>query len=453
MTRMPSFSYNGHTYDIVESALTWSQAGAEAQRRGGYLAVVSTAEENLAIYQHAAPLLGHTPSAPDGGGSRYVWIGGSDALAEGDWRWGDGSALASGYVNWGEGSWGEEPYDEGGQDALAMGLERWPNGTGGLGSGGQWNDLAPGNLLYFVVERGPVDDPRVDGVALYSSSAIPALPAALSDLILTGANPVTAYGNSLANLVEGNAGGNRLYGLAGADTINGNAGADLLDGGEDDDALLGNDGSDRLRGGSGNDTLDGGAGYDRLAGGAGDDFYRLSDGNGGDRVSEKAGEGDDEILADTSCRLPREIERLWLTGSSDVDGIGNAGGNALTGNDGTNRLLGKAGSDTLEGGAGSDSFCFDTRLGEDVDTVVDFVSGEDRLYLSRRIFGPAHAGALAEEALTIGWEAEGAATRIVFDADTGTLYFDRDGAGGVAAVPFAVLSGVSTMLADDFLLY
>lgn len=195
MIRMPSFSYNGHTYDIVESALTWSQAGAEAQRRGGYLAVVSTAEENLAIYQHAAPLLGHTPSSPDGGGSRYVWIGGSDALAEGDWRLGDGSALASSYVNWGEGSWGEEPLDEGGQDALAMGLEHWPNGTGG-----QWNDLAPGNLLYFVVERG-----RVDGAALYSSSAIPALPAALSDLILTGANPVTAYGNSLANLIEGNA--------------------------------------------------------------------------------------------------------------------------------------------------------------------------------------------------------------------------------------------------------
>lgn len=64
-----------------------------------------------------------------------------------------------------------------------------------------------------------------------------------------------------------------------------------------------------------------------------------------------------------------------------------------------------------------------------------------------------HADALAEEALAIGWEAEGAATRLAFDADTGTLHFDRDGTGSVAAVPFAVLSGVSTMLADDILLY
>jgi len=58
MTRMPSFSYNGHTYEIVASALTWEQAGAEALRRGGYLAIISTAEENLAICQHAAFLLG-----------------------------------------------------------------------------------------------------------------------------------------------------------------------------------------------------------------------------------------------------------------------------------------------------------------------------------------------------------------------------------------------------------
>ncbi len=449
MTRMPSFSYNGHTYDIVASALTWEQAGAEALRRGGYLAIISTAEENLAIYQHAAALLGRAPSAPDGGGSRYVWIGGSDLVTEGDWRWSDGSTLAGSYANWGKGSWGDEPYDEGGQDALAMGLERWPNGTGGLGSGGQWNDIAPGNLLYFVVERGSLDDPHVVGTALYSSFAVAALPAALTDLILTGTATVAACGNALANTIEGNAAGNRLYGLDGADTMHGMSGADLLDGGAADDALHGDDGNDRLRGGDGSDTLDGGTGVDRLAGGAGDDLYLLADGSAGDRVAEKAGEGDDTISAGANCRLPREVERLWLTGSGDTAGIGNAGDNTLSGNDGNNRLLGKAGSDTLEGGAGSDSFCFDTRIGEDVDTVVDFSSGEDRLCLDRRVFGPAQPGVQAGAALANGWEAEGAATRFVFDATSGMLYFDPDGAGDRPAVPFVVLSGVSSLLPDD----
>lgn len=453
MTRMPSFSYNGHTYEIVASALTWEQAGAEALRRGGYLAIISTAEENLAICQHAAFLLGRAPSAPDGGGSRYVWIGGSDQQAEGDWRWGDGSALGSGYTNWGAGSWGEEPYDEGGQDALAMGLERWPNGTGGLGSNGQWNDLQPGNLLYFVVERGPVNDPLVDGATMYSSSAVAALPAALVELVLTGTAAVAAYGNALANIIDGNVGSNRLFGLAGADSMHGNGGADLLDGGADDDALHGDDGNDRLRGGDGNDTLEGGAGGDRLAGGPGDDFYLLIDGSAGDRVVEKAGEGDDTMLADASCKLPRGVERLWLAGGGDTDGVGNAGDNALTGNDGDNRLFGRAGSDTLEGGAGSDSFCFDTRIGEDVDRIADFASGQDRLCLSRRVFGSASAGALVGNVLANGWEAQGTETRFVFEPGSGTLYFDADGAGSKVAVPFAVLAGVSTLLAEDLLLY
>ncbi len=453
MTRMPSFSYNNHTYDIIATALTWDQASVEAQRRGGYLAIISTAEENLAIYQHAAALLGRAPSAPDGGGSRYVWVGGSDLQAEGDWHWNDGSALGSGYTNWGEGSWGAEPYDEGGQDALAMGLERWPNGTGGLGSGGQWNDVAPGNRLYFVVERGPVDDPRVDGTTLYSSSAVAALPAALDELILTGTAAVAGYGNTLANVIDGNAGGNRLYGLFGDDTMHGNAGADLLDGGEGDDALQGDGGNDKLRGGSGNDTLDGGAGDDRLAGASGDDFYLLINGSAGDRVVEKAGEGNDTMLADVSCKLPREVECLWLTGSSDADGIGNAVGNTLIGNEGNNHLLGKAGSDTLEGGAGCDSFCFDTRIGEDVDRISDFASGEDRLCLDRRLFGPALTGTTAGDVLANGWEAEVMETRFVFDAGSATLYFDADGTGVKAAVPFAVLVGVSALKADDLLFY
>ncbi len=261
---MSSFSFQGHTYEIIDSALTWQEASAEAQRRGGYLSVVSTAAENLAICENAVRLLGRAPSAPDGGGSRYVWLGGSDAAAEGEWRWNDGSFLAGRYQNWGQGRWGDEPDDDGGQDALAMGLERWPNGTGGLGDAGQWNDLSLSNRLYFVVEYGASDNPRVELGTFYASFTIRALSPELSALCLTGATAIGGYGNALDNTLIGNTGGNRLYGLDGNDVLDGGFGADRLEGGAGDDELSGGADNDRLYGGDGRDWLEGGAGSDRF---------------------------------------------------------------------------------------------------------------------------------------------------------------------------------------------
>ncbi len=264
MPRMSSFSFQGHTYEIIASALTWPEARAEAQRRGGYLSVISTADENLAICEKAVRLLGRAPSAPDGGGSRYVWIGGSDAAAEGDWRWHDGSLLDGGYQNWGQGRWGSEPDDDGGQDALAMGLERWPNGSGGLGEAGQWNDLNLSDRLYFVVEYGASEDPRVERDTFYASFTIKALSPELRGLCLTGAAALSGYGNALDNTVVGNPGANRLYGLDGNDALDGAPGADRLEGGAGDDELSGGADNDRLFGGGGRDWLEGGAGSDRF---------------------------------------------------------------------------------------------------------------------------------------------------------------------------------------------
>ncbi len=449
---MPSFSYNGHTYDIVATALTWAQAGAEAQRHGGYLAIISTAEENLAIYEHAAALLGRAPSAPDGGGSRYVWIGGSDLPTEGDWRWSDGSAIADGYANWGKGSWGDEPYDEGGQDALAMGLERWPNGTGGLGSGGQWNDLIPGNQLYCVIEYGDVDDPLITPTAFYSSAFVQSLPGELAELYLLGSASISAYGNLLGNSIVGNGGDNRLYGLGGDDTIYGGIGTDLIDGGTDEDKLYGGGGNDRLRGGKGDDLLDGGSGRDRLVGGEGSDSYWLVGDSAVDRVLEESEAGVDTVFTDFAYKLPKAIESLQLLGGEDLDGWGNVEANELVGNAGNNRLWGKGGSDTLSGGDGCDQFCIDTRLGGDLDTILDFVSGEDTLYLSRKVFSSVDAAAFSVEAVANSWDKVTVDTRFVFDAVSQTLYFDPDGNAGKLPVPIAILVGIGELRTGDFLL-
>jgi len=74
-------------------------------------------------------------------------------------------------------------------------------------------------------------------------------------------------------------------------------------------------------------------------------------------VVELAGEGTDQINSSISLRLWQQgqhIENLSLTGSANIDGVGNAASNVLIGNAGDNALSGGGGADTLDGGLGAD---------------------------------------------------------------------------------------------------
>ncbi len=142
--------------------------------------------------------------------------------------------------------------------------------------------------------------------------------------------------------------------LAASDqVINGTAGADTLNGGAGNDTLSGLAGTDTLNGNAGNDTLDGGASADKLAGGLGDDTYVVD--VTGDVVTEAANAGTDLVKSTITYTLGANLENLTLTGTTAINGTGNALNNVLMGNSGKNTLTGGDGDDVLNGGAGTDT--------------------------------------------------------------------------------------------------
>ncbi|NOT24210.1 MAG: hypothetical protein HOP22_16020, partial [Nitrospiraceae bacterium] len=231
-----------------------------------------------------------------------------------------------------------------------------------------------------------------------TASDVFALTVTSNDQVLTG-----TAGN---DVLTGGVGNDQLFGLAGNDTLTGGAGNDLLAGGTGTDTMQGgigndtyivdaagdvvtelpNEGSDRVQsallaytlaanlenltltgtepsagignalnnvliGNSGANLLDGKAGADTMAGGAGDDLYMVDE--TGDVVVEQAGEGTlDTVSSSVTYTLSASVEHLILTGTTAINGIGNALDNVLTGNSAANVLTGRAGNDTYLIGMG-----------------------------------------------------------------------------------------------------
>jgi len=288
------------------------------------------------------------------------------------------------------------------------------NGAGNMLNGGSGTDTmagGAGNDTYVVDNAGDVViEGAGEGIDLVQTSVSYAIGSNVENLTLSGSSAINGTGNSLGNLLTGNGGSNTLSGGAGNDTLNpGSGGTDRLLGGSGDDtyviarssgititenagegtdtvqssvtwtlgsnlenliligtraingtgnaldnALTGNSGSNTLTGGAGNDTLDpGSAGTDRLVGGAGNDTYVVSR-SSGITLTENANEGVDTVQSSVAHTLGSNIELLFLSGSSAVNGTGNTLANLLRGNGAVNTLLGGGGSDILEGGDGND---------------------------------------------------------------------------------------------------
>ena len=137
------------------------------------------------------------------------------------------------------------------------------------------------------------------------------------------------------------------------------------------DTLNGTVDNDTIHGLQGDDTIDGGLGIDTMNGGLGDDTYVVDNIN--DVVNENVGEGTDTVQSSVTITLSSNVENLTLTGSSNINAIGNNLNNVITGNSGTNEL---------SGGLGNDIFYFNgtSSFG---DTIKDFsVNDELRFNLT-----------------------------------------------------------------------
>lgn len=258
------------------------------------------------------------------------------------------------------------------------------------------------------------------------------LGAEIENATALGTADLNATGNGLNNVLTGNTGINNLLGNAGNDTI---------------------------LAGLGNDTLYGGIGADSMTGGGGDDTYDYND--VGDVLVEAGGGGTDRVFFSINYGLGANLENMTALGAANINGTGNGLANVITGNTGNNVLTGNGGNDTLNGGLGDDrlnggdgndvlnggggvdAFVFNSALvAGNVDTITGYTVVDDTIRLAQSVFSVLPLGGLAAAAFgaNLTGVANTAAQRIIYETDTGNLFYDADGLGGSAGVRFAVIT-------------
>ncbi|RDI62014.1 calcium-binding protein [Microvirga subterranea] len=272
------------------------------------------------------------------------------------------------------------------------------------------------------------------------------------------------------------------------DVIRGGFGNDLIIGYAGDDILLGDQGNDTIGGGAGNDLIFGGDGYDTVSyGGFSTNYIFTRNVDGSVTVTDTTGGWGTDTVYDVEAfyfnngtfslssllpidppapppppppppPTPEEIyageDTLYGTsGSNTLKGYG--GNDTLRGQGGNDYLFGGDGNDVLYGGAGKDAFVFDTKPNKTTnkDAIKDFKVVDDTIRLDNAVFTKVGGnGTLKASAFwtnTTG-KAHDKDDRVIYDKDSGVLYYDADGSGKGAAVAFATISKNLALTNKDF---
>jgi serralysin len=159
--------------------------------------------------------------------------------------------------------------------------------------------------------------------------------------------------------------------------------------------------------------------------------------------------------------VPPTLEEIY-SGNDTL--VGNSGNNTLRGyggNDviksgsGNDLIFGGLGNDKLYGQAGKDAFVFDTKPNQyaNKDAIMDFRVVDDTIRLDNAIFTKVGANGTLKEAMfwtnTTG-KAHDSSDRVIYDRDSGVLYYDPDGTGKAAGVAFATISKELALTYKDF---
>jgi len=263
----------------------------------------------------------------------------------------------------------------------------------------------------------------------------------------------------------------------------GTSGGDNLLGTKANDLLVGGEGEDVLTGFAGDDVLVGGAGADILRGSSGLNTASYADAEAGLTVSlenPRANTGDakgdvyyqiraltgsdfeDKLIGSDSVNVLNGgagDDVLYGLGGTDTLKGGNGddklyGGDkndVLEGGSGDDWLYGEDGYDMFTGGAGADRFYIDGPTGT-YDKVTDFEHGIDKLAMSKSEYS---VQSLADIDFVSGRRpmAESKGPTLLYNTESGQLWWDPDGTGSKDAVHTADLLNMPDFSLGDIVLF